>query len=727
MQNEFTSMKPSPVLPLWMTENRPHTLEEKLILLKQKKHLLKDTTEMGEFLRTLLAEVKEQQKSAEEEAAHLEPLAYFQPSYEQALILNCWIYGIAFICTYSANRVGKTTAKIINFLLWILPNEKSWLIFKSYIVGGEGDTHAPLNQSNPNKGKRVQVLRRPSMETFQLIQKIAKKKPINVQAPDPYKQFYDPHNQPFLHWMQKQLSHHLHTQPNQTLRSPYPAPPWNKDGKIWFGGPDHDHFKNIIMPLWRQYTPPRIIEADVESNKTFTFVIQQPGDGNALKKTTWEWIGKSFESKTEKWASGAVDAILVTEGLPPDKWTEIKARFKDPSIGSHDFTPDEPANVGAATAFAQRIKKGTEVVPIPYFVFTEFSVYAAPDQVMSKEKQQQLISAYEGKPEAASRLEGKFYSSSALVLSNLDRTIHLLNWSTTELFRRYPTAQLYRGIDPGIDHPTACAWGALLPTNQWVIYRIFCEPGLSISQRCKEIVTRSHNTLHKRKWGPRPEDFYLEEIHNTSQSEVITQTVCDYHTFKLDETTGQPYSLNYITQGLVISESVHMGPEDRALRLDDYLQPNPFVPDLRSNVPPGARVYFLKNEPGIMAAFLKWEELYWDRKRSGDDKGAPKDKVPSHGDDELDAVCYLTCSPFRWTSYRPSAKLPNESEPEQQMIQASQRIQEVRQSVTALGRGNGQEQQQLTLHPMQNQPVYFGHPHIPSSESEDDPYSYDRY
>lgn len=710
-------------IPGWM-ENPPHSFEEKLILLKQKQHLLKDNTDAGIFLRTLLSEVKEKQRLAEEEAAHLEPLKYFQPSYEQALILNCWLYGIAFTAVYSANRVGKTTAMIINFLLWILPNPPDWLIFKSYIVAGEGDIQAIPNATNPHKGSRVQVLRRPDMGTFQLIQKLAKKRPLSIAAPDPTKQFYTPQNQPFLHWMQKQLHHHLRLAPtfpaSYSLRSPYPAPPWNKNGTIWYGGPDHDHFKNIIMPLWRQYTPPRIIDADVESTKTFTFIITQPE--STVRKTEWQWIGKSFESKTEKWASGAVDAILITEGLPPDKWTEIKARFKDPSIGSHDFTPDEPANVGAATAFAQRMQKGTIPRPLPTFVFTNFSVYAAPRQVMSEEKQKQLIESYQGTPEAASRLEGKFYTTSALVLSNLDRNLHLLPLTAAELLQRFPTAQLYRGIDPGLDHPTSCAWGALLPTNQWVIYRLFCEAGLSISERARKIVTLSNNTLHKRKWGNRPEDFYLEETHTNPNSEIITSTVCDYHTFKIDETTGQSYSLNYIVAGLTISESVHTGPELRATQLDDLLLPNPFIPSLTTNVPPGPRVYFLKNEPGIMAAFLKWEEFYWDRKRSGDDKGNPKDKVPVHGDDELDAVCYLTSSPFRWTNYRPSARLPNDSEMEERMIQASQSVSNARSAQS----GFALNAKPNTLPSLQGAPVYFGQP-LQSESDVDDPYSYDRY
>lgn len=690
--------------------NPPTTLEGKLILIKQKKHLLNDPTAMGEFLRATLDEVKLAHKRAEQEAKRLQPLQFFKPSYEQSLILNSWMYGIGFVCIYSGNRIGKTTVCIINFLLWILPNVPTWRIFQPYEVGGKGDEE---NHDNPNRGAKVHVFRRPDINTLRLIQETAKRRPPHIPVPNPREPHYTENNRQFLQWLQNTITKRF----PRAFKSTFPAPPWSSGGTVWMGGPDHDHFKDIIMPLWRQYVPLSIVERDVESSRNFTFVV--PHHNSTVRKTTWEWIGKSYESKDTKWSSGAVDAIILTEGVVPAIWDEVKARFKDPSIGSHDFTPYEPANSGAATALAQRIKKGTEPVPLPHYVFDKFTVYNAPRQVMSAEKQNQLITAYQHTEVGKARLDGEFFSSSALVLSNLDRSIHLLDWTIEELFQRYPTAQLYRGIDPGLDHPTACAWGALLPTNQWVIYRILCQPGLSISQRAEKIVTLSNNTLSKRKYGPRKEDFYLEEIHPNPTSEVFVASPIDFHVFKQDETTGQSYALNYHAAGLTVSESIHTGPEDRANTLNDLLLPSPFVPDPRTNTPDGARVFFLRKSPGILTAFTKWEEYYWDRKRSGDDKGAPKDKVPSHGDDELDAVCYLTSSPFKWTSYRPPAKMgPMDSEPEPSLIQAATRIRESRQAQPTL-------QRLQNTHTKQQAISFFGDP---NSEPEDeDPYKLDRY
>lgn len=678
------------LLPSWM-QNPPQTFEEKVHLLHIKSHRIKEQTPEGSFLRALLNDVKQIQKEAQQVARRLDPLAFAKPSYEQALVLNCWLYGIQWIGIYTANRMGKTAVAVWNFLLWILPNNPKWRIFRKYVVGALDQSYPDdpkEDPNNPNLGKIVHVLQRPPIATLALINKAIKRLPLSIPSPDPLKQYYNPANQPFLQWLQKEVP--------AAFKRAYPNPPWNKSGTLWFGGPDHDHFEQIIMPIWKEWTPESYLTRYVVTNRSITievpticpaFISAQSSKvqsippsvqigqhvvADAARINKWEFVGKSFDAKTEKWSSGAVDAILITEGMPWDKWKEIKARFKDPAIGSHDFTPFEPTNSGASASLASKILKGIEPVPLPSFVFTGWSVHTAPRHIISQQKYEGLVNSYKDDPEGQARLEGKFYSSSALVLSNFNRELHLLDWSIQQLFQRYPNAQLFRGIDPGLDHPTACAWGALLPTNQWVIYRILCQAGLSISARCKLIIELSNNKQEQVRWGPRKEDFYLQETHPHPNSEVFIANPIDYHVFKEDETTGQSYSLNYLLNGLAITESVHTGPEERAQKLDDLLQPSQFSPHLLTNTPPGPRIYFLKNSPGVMAAALRWEEFYWDRKRSGDDKGSPKDKVPVHGDDELDAVCYLTSSLYRWTSFRPAARLPRDSEPEPRLIRAAQ-------------------------------------------------------
>lgn len=644
--------------------NPPETLQEKIDLLKRYKSLMTSPGPKGVFLRKLFKETEKEILNLKEAAKFQDPLASFKPSYEQSLILNSWLYGIMFNCVYTANRIGKTAACLINFLLWILPNKPSWKkkgILRPYYVGGEGDEE---NKGNPNEGKLVQVLPRPSIEMVKLIRDTIRELGLR---PDPNLPHYSPQNAKVLRELQKHIPH--------AFKPAFPFAPWDQNGACWMGAPDHKHHKEKIMPIWRKYIPAPFLHRYVESEREIEIHVKGGPDGK--RQTSWKIIGLSFEQDDTKFASGATEAILLTEGVPPAIFKEVKLRFTTPGMGSHDFTPYEAANTASTVALAKRIKTGAEGMPLPTHVFEKFSVYAAPRHILPEDKQAGLIKSFENDPEGAARLRGEFWTSSGLIMSNLTRGVHLLPWSIEEMFRRFPDGQIYRGVDPGLDHPTACVWGLLTRNNQWIIYRILSERGLDIPTRCQRIVELSHNKLHKKQWGRGPNDFYFVETHPNANSEPVMLTVCDYHTFKEDETTRQPYALNYSLNGLSIVESVHTGPEDRALLVDSLLKISDLNPNLAlsPSVPPAPQVFFLQNGPGIMEAFGIWDEFYWDRIRSGDNKGQPKDSLPSHGDDEFDALSYLLCSPYRWTNMRPRRIVIESNEPQQYLVDASRKQQ----------------------------------------------------
>lgn len=609
--------------------------------------MLKSQGPKGRFLRHLLKQIEQIQQDAEREAKDYDPLAFFVPSFEQALLLNAWMWGISFLCVYSANRIGKTTACYINFLLWIFPNNPKWKIFQPYI---------------DKFGRRVQVFPRPNISAIKQISKQLRKfaKQTDLPLPNPRESLEESQTN-------REVLQLLQTKIPGAFKPAWPRQPWDVGGTAWFGGPTQPHHEQILMPLWKTWIPKYYLSAFHPSSREISLTIKST-DGHL---TCWELIGKSYESKDTTWASGAVDAILLSEGITPEILSEVKVRFKDPGIGCHDFTPYEPANSGRASALAQRIDKGTEPLPLKHFVFKKFRVYDAPEHIISADKRRGLIESYRDTPEGKARLDGEFFASSMLVLSHLSRNIHLLPFSWEEVREKWPDGRIYRGIDPGLDHPTACVWGYLLPFNVWIIYRVWAEAGLSISERCKKIISLSGNLQALQRWGKGPNDYYCVETHPNPHSEIPALTAIDFHIFKEDEVTGLPYSLNYILNGLPVVESVHIGPEDRSQMFDEALTPNGYIPHLLTDKPPGPRVYFLKNEPGVMAFVLKMEEFYWDRKRSGDDKGAPKDKVPLHGDDELDGACYIVSTPYRWTRHAPHARLMHDLEPDRDLIQAS--------------------------------------------------------
>ncbi len=694
-------------------ENPPSHPEDIANLLERKQHLLRSPGRKGKTLRALLKQLNASVKDIHDEAKKQQPLAFCLPSYEQAIVLNAWMYGICFLCIYCANRIGKTAVEYINVELWIYPNNPRWKIFMPYHVGDPIDDPMNANTDNPNEGKLVRVFPRPSIDALKKIRKALARKPSDIPNPLPREPYYHPQNQKVLQWLQKQVP--------EAYRPCFPDHPWPKGGKIWFGGPDHKHHKEILMPLWKEWLPIGSIERYTVTEQEISIKVPH-GDPDNPKFTAWELIGKSYESEDTKWSSGAVDVILLTEGVTPKILKEVGMRFKDPGIGGHDFTPYEAINSGAASALAQRILTGKQKLSVPHFVFTEFTVYAAPLHIIPEDKKKGIIEQYKDDPEGKARLEGKFYSSSMLILPQLSRDIHLLPFTPAQMFQRWPNGRIYRGLDPGLDHPTACVWGYLLPSNVWIIYRILAEQGLTIQGRCQKIALKSNNKMIPHKWGKGPKDYYMVECHPKPNSELVVATVCDYHTFKQDEVTGSCYAEHYHTNGLAIIESVHTGPEDRVIAFNDLLQPSAFIQHPIKLTPPSPGVFFLQYGENILQTFEKWEELYWERLKSGDNKGQPKDKVPEHGDDELDGTCYVTGQGFRWTNFRPSARFIEDTEPEQHKIDQARRLNE--RKLHAIQVVSSPE---YLLQRLQNSPaqeiVYFGG--SPSARERDDEDDYE--
>lgn len=631
----------NPAQPDWVYK-RPTDPKLIIQIIKENRQYLKEQSPRGRALRLMLEQIDEKYEEAKQVSKRSNPLAYIEPSYEQALILNAWVWGFSFICIFSANRIGKTFAQILDKLLWIFPNDLRYRMFKGFIC-------------NDCK-KYIRLIPRHDISDIKRIQQFFDANP-NLK-PDKYKQPYESPNLPIFNRLKQEFPDIFETTP------PNDESPWGKkDGVIWQGAQDHETHKNTIFPIWRSLLPSKSILQDNITDRTLSF---QPIPNSSTK---WTLVGKSYESSETKFASSAVDIINLTEGIPPEHFKEVKARFKHPGIGGWDYTPYEAVNVGPKAKLAQNVFNGKEQIPLRKVVFEGFSIYSAPDRVCPPDKRKDLINAYAGTPEAAARLDGKFYSSSPMILDRLDREIHCLPWTKQTLFDLFPTAKKFRFLDLGHDHPTVCVWAALLPTNVWVVYRCFSQRGLTIDQRCEQIIRLSHNTRHKRYFGrmiegPYQRNFVYEECHTLPDSEVYNATVGDYHIFKEDETTGLPFVLHYHQAGLPIIESSHIGPEDRAELTNNMLGPDDHIGHIVTKTSPGYRLYFLEKEYGVADMLTKLEDLFWDRFRSGPNKGEPKGTVPKLKDDELDALSYIPASGYRWTSFTPYAIMPSESEQE---------------------------------------------------------------
>jgi hypothetical protein len=405
------------------------------------------------------------------------------------------------------------------------------------------------------------------------------------------------------------------------------------------------------MKEWKRWTPHHLIETWSTTQLQFTLNTTESTNPHPNK---WDFYCKSYESEDTKWSGSAVQAIILTEGLPMSVFSEVRQRIKDGGFASWDYTPYEQRNSGQKTKLAYEVFSGKEKLPLHYHVFTKFSARNAPDHILPTEKRENLVAMWEGKKEGIARLDGEFYTTSPLVLPHLSRQFNTVPWHAEELFRRFPLGRVYRSIDPGYDHPTAMAWALLVPGNIWYFYRAHSEQGLTIKERCEKMITMSNNKrlLCRDRNHPLSKPRYIE-FHLNPQSEPALMTVADFHLFKDDENTGLNYTLNYVKEGLILTEGTHMRPRERAQTLDNLLAPNNFLIHPLTKHTPGARVFFLINETGIDHALTKMESLFWERLQSGQNKGEAKDEVPTHGDDELDAICYLPCGPYQWTVHQP--------------------------------------------------------------------------
>lgn len=630
----------------WVDEP-PDDIESQVIILEANAEFITEKSKRGETLRFLFNETKRVYKEALDSVKQNEPQAFFKPSYEQALLLNAWVYGFNFPICFAANRIGKTVGFIFNALLWLFPNNPQWLCFKPY---------------TDHLGRRVEILKRPNLANLLQIQRFYEEYPELQGNPN-----FNPTDNCNVATFEKVVQHI----PN-LLEPIWPLSPLQHGGQVWLGAPDNEFHKRIIMRRWRSLLPKSSILKDSESDRMF--IVSTASTTNP-KTTAHEIVCKSYESEETKWSGDAVQGIVLTEGFTQDILDEIKNRIVNEGFASWDYTPAEPRNTGKKVALAYKVFKGEEELPLRSYVFTKFSVRTAPEHIIPTEKRNDLIRMWEGRAEGKARLDGDFFASSGLVLDKLDREFHCLDWTLQELYQQYPNGRHYRGFDAGFDHPTACCWAYLSVNNIWFVYRFYSKRGATISQRCEDVISLSNNK--REKIQSRNGQIFWREVHHQPKSEVFVLTAADYHIFKTDESTGLNNSTNYTNNGLILTPSIHTGPEQRGIETNSKLDPNAykFLAHPRSQLPPGARLFFLTKGHGVATALDKFDQVFWDRYKAGDLKGEPKDKVQIHGDDELDSLSYLVCAPYVWTARESRRREPTENLEDQTTIATLQSLQ----------------------------------------------------
>lgn len=567
----------------------------------------------------LIQSVAERVDQMKEQSKADNPLAWFQPSYEQTLKLNSWIYGIDYIIDFDANRIGKTAGGVVSALLWILPNEDDWVMFQPY---------------TDHLQKTFQTIKRPTIHAMKGIRENLKKRNLSG---DPKKPLEHPANlECYKATLQYIKDNHFTIKPNNPKRT------------VWVGGPDNEWNAKNIVAEWKKWTPKHVILSQSDYNHEMVIQYNQPLN-KVYPKNTTTILFKSYDSKDTKWSGGAVDGIMMSEGIPQQIFNEIRQRYKYPAFASWDYTPYEPRNTASKSKIAHDVYKGKEQVPLNPYIYSGFGIETTPERIMDEEKRADLLRNWKGKPEGEARIHGKFFSSSPIVLKNYDPEIHALShFSFEDLRKKYLPRPLilFRGLDPGWGHVTSCAWMALAPDNTKYIYKVYSRAERSIQERVEDIITLSGN---KRIQHPRNPRLHLEVPSNPANK--IHVTWIDYHQFKTDEETKRPYANKYIEHGLIVRPSITYGPLERAQMLNDLLQPQLHLPHPIRKKPPGSKIFFLVDEPGVAEALQKMENIFYQTFEKGEKRGLTKDAVQDYDDDELDAVCYVTCPTLLYQSF----------------------------------------------------------------------------
>jgi hypothetical protein len=558
------------------------------------------------------------------------PIAFFQPSWTQAQILNAWHpdyapdvapKGYRTIMDVSAVRVGKTAVTIINKIGWLIPNNPEWLMFQPY---------------TDFKGRRVEVLRRPNWD----------------------------------YW-------------NRTGKMVYdPSEPPKSTCECWHGCPDEMHWKEKLDREYRKWMPMNCIG---QRGRDPLWNISE-----RWFETKWgsRVNGKLYMSDMQAWSGKELFIVTFDEGPPQDKLEEARIRT---SYIWWAFTPREAANTGDRTKVAHDVYSGRYKLLPPMKTF-QFSWDDVPEHIMPAErrKMRELMLSKDNAADRVTR-EGGFFFSSPNVFDAFRREKHVLPISGEQVMRairgellpaellampwleKLRDANVFRGFDEGTAHPTACTWEALLKTGEKVIFREFNEAAHSITERAKRIIELSGNERQLVKVGETTEEMdlareFANEIMGDRRREVetgaklpryrerflrlkIRKTLADSKIFRRDPNHPlDDWTQNYNRAGLKMERATNAVPAARCDFANGLFLPDPTRQHLNPkqddpDSPHGFQCYVTRDCEKLIG---RLESYLHAQIQSGPRVGEFTGKPETKEDDIIDAFTYVACDRSRW-------------------------------------------------------------------------------
>lgn len=568
------------------------------------------------------------------------PLAFFNPTYEQAQFLNAWSpefepdkapEGYNSTVNFGGKRSGKTLGTVLNALLWMFPNDPEWEMYRPH---------------TDQFGRTYTVLRRPM----------------------------------FDFWQRKGRMVYERDEPPIQGRI------------IWHGCVDEQHWKRKIEKHYRERVPMRWVKRH-QDGKSYVWNLSE-----RYFETQWgvQLVGMLYKSDIQAWGGEELFMTTFDEGPPRAVVDEIVARSL--YVG-WSYTPAEAANTKDRVQVAREVWDGKMQLIGQTFVMKS-DMRKMPERITPKKVLDARIATLKTRgAEGEVAMGGGFFDNSPRVIDLFCRERHVLpitgemvsrairgKWTPEELKRfswitKFEDANIIRGFDEGIAHPTACVWDALLKTGEQVFFRLFSRSATTIKERVEQIVKLSGNTLTEitsafsahEESQMRVAQLYVQQLmadaerekstgdkvrrfHEEQTTELVRKTYGDSKLFKKDPNyLLDTWGSNYNRAGLKLERASTSGPEQRCSFLNGMFRANPSRQHLNpaqatDEHPYGYDLYIVNDcDDGKASLAERFERYLWETIIGGARKGELTGEPEKSGDDEIDAACYAVNHKLRWT------------------------------------------------------------------------------
>jgi phage terminase large subunit-like protein len=250
--------------------------------------------------------------------------------------------------------------------------------------------------------------------------------------------------------------------------------------------------------------------------------------------------------------------------------------------------------------------------------------------------------------EGRSRVLGEWHKTSGLVIDNWDMEVHIV-----DDFKLPVDATLYRGLDHGVNNPTACLWAAVTkPDKEWdseiFIYREMYTTGKLINENVSEIIRLSGNSRRRMSdFSDNRSGMQMQMWEEVFNSEKYAASVLDSRSFaSSDSNTGKPYGWIYKSCGLPVKPAsgknhTHWVPIMKSLFHVDYSKNHPYSKGVKGR----SKIYIFRSCVNLIREINGW---IYEEYRSGFEGKNMKETPRKKDDHGCTALVYLAQIPLRF-------------------------------------------------------------------------------